>query len=199
MDNSVHEDCDEDNVRKQRGIKKRELTKKLSKLKTILQVSSDNQVQSSEVGELVVTDLFERIKSLLKSVVNLHDRVQLLREPDPDGIKKDGLLDIEDTYLEKVEETYHEGLDLYGKYIKLLNTEKTKTVESEELKKAIDEEKRGDSQVDLDEMQDMLEKSITEYEVVKLSADTMVKQVEDFSFNKMVESNLIRGGCVPFL
>jgi hypothetical protein len=93
MDNSVHEDCDEDNVRKQRRIKKRELTKKLSKLKTILQVISDNQVQSSEVKEEVVTDLFERMKYLLKSVVNLHHRVQLLREPDPDGAKEDGLLD----------------------------------------------------------------------------------------------------------
>ena len=132
MDNSVHENLivgDEDDVRKQRGIKKRELTKKLSKLKTILQVSSDDQVQSLEVREEVVTDLFERIKSLLKSVVNLHDRVQLLREPDPDCAKEDGLLDIEDTYLEKVEETYYEGLDLYGKYIELLNIEKTKTVD----------------------------------------------------------------------
>ena len=34
-----------------------------------------------------------------------------------------------------------------------------------------------------DEMQDMVEKAITEYEVVKVSADMMVKQVEDFSFN----------------
>jgi hypothetical protein len=71
----------------------------------------------------VVTDLFERMKSLLKSVVNLHDRVQLLREPEPDGVKEDGLLDIEDTYLEKVEETHYEGLDLYSKYTKQLNTE----------------------------------------------------------------------------
>ena len=40
--------------------------------------------------------------------------------------------------------------------------------------------------------QDMLEKAITEYEVVKVSADTMVKQVEDLSFDKMVESVTVR-------
>ena len=196
MDNSVHENLivgDEDDLRKQRGIKKRELTKKLSRMKTILQVSSDNQVQSLEVREEVVTDLFERMKSLLKSIVNLHDRVQLLRKPDPDAAKEEGLLDIEDNYLEKVEETYHEGLDIYSKYIEQLNAEKTKTVEGEELKKVVDEEKAVGSQVDLDEMQDVLEQAITEYEVVKVSADTMVKQVEDFSFNKMVESITVRG------
>ena len=196
MDNSVHENLivgDEDDLRKQRGIKKRELTKKLSRMKTILQVSSDNQVQSLEVREEVVTDLFERMKSLLKSVVNLHDRVQLLRKPDPDAAKEEGLLDIEDNYLEKVEETYHEGLDIYSKYMEQLNAEKTKTVEGEELKKVVDEEKAVGSQVDLDEMQDVLEQAITEYEVVKVSADTMVKQVEDFSFNRMVESITVRG------
>ena len=42
-------------------------------------------------------------------------------------------------------------------------------------------------------MQNMLEKAITEYEVVKVSADTMVKQVEDLSFNEMVGSNIVRG------
>ena len=47
--------------------------------------------------------------------------------------------------------------------------------------------------MDLDEMQDMLEKAIDEYEVVKVSADKMVKQVEDFSFNKMVDSITVRG------
>ena len=48
------------------------------------------------------------------------------------------MLDIEDTYLEKVEETYHEGLNLHRKYMKQLSTEKTKTVEGEELNKAVD-------------------------------------------------------------
>jgi hypothetical protein len=57
------------------------------------------------------------------------------------------VLDIEDSYLEKVEETYYEGLDLYSKHIKQLNTEKTKTVESEELKKAVYEEKSGGQDV----------------------------------------------------
>ena len=196
MNNSVHENLivgDEDEVRKQRGIKKRELTKKLSKLKSLLQVSSDSQDQSVVVRQEVVTDVFERMKTLLTSVVDLHDRVQLLREPDADGTKEETLLSNEDAYLEKVEETYYEGLAIYSQYIEQLNTEKIKTVESEERKKVVDEEKTVTGQVDLDEVQDLLEKAITEYQVVKVSADKMVKQVEDFSFNKMVESITVRG------
>ena len=193
MEDAVNETLivgDEDEVRKQRGIKKRELTVKFKKLKTLLPVDLDDVFQKTGISQDIVTDHFGRIKNLRKSLGNLHDRVQLLRVPDPDEDKEEELLVIEDAYLEGVEDTYYAALDMYSKYARQLAATNSEPAGE---KKEPSEVQVGDGVADMEEREDELKKAITEYEVVRRSADKMVNQVEDFTFDKMVESVTIKG------
>ena len=203
MEDAVNESLivgDEEDMRKQRGIKKRELTMKVKKLKSLLPGSVDNNFQMSEIRHGVVADLFCTIKDLKRSLVNLHDRVQLLREADLNAEKEERLLEVEDAYLEEVEESYYTALEIHEKYTKQLDVNKSlpgkvevqKRVGVEE-KKAVVEEDVGDNPANVEELEDMLSRAITEYRVVKASADDMVDQVEDFAFDKMVQCVMIRG------
>ena len=193
MEDAVNETLivgDEDEVRKQRGIKKRELTVKFKKLKTLLPVDLDDVFQKTGISQDIVTDHFGRIKNLRKSLGNLHDRVQLLRVPDPDEDREEELLVIEDAYLEGVEDTYYAALDMYSKYARQLTATNSEPAGE---KKEPSEVQMGDGVADMEEREDELKKAITEYEVVRRSADKMVNQVEDFTFDKMVESVTIKG------
>ena len=103
-------------VKRVRSMTKGNLTKRKNSIISLLKIPEEDSYDHTKINYTKAKKLVEDYKSEYKTILDLHNRYQMLREEGEDEKLEEDIVEKECNYLEEIRESYYEVIEYSNKF-----------------------------------------------------------------------------------